>query len=100
MLRLLLTFAYPILLLPIYLAWSFDQAEAQIDKMQRAVFNTPGAESPVPTPVVLAGASLLGGYGLLTWLVGVKGWVRVLALVVGAPIGVAVFAMRQAQRGR
>jgi hypothetical protein len=97
MLRILMVFAYPILLLPLYLTWSAQQAEAQIDKMQRAVFNSPGAESPVPTPVVLAGVGLLGGFGLLTWALGVKGWVRVLALGVGAPVGVAIFALRQAQ---
>jgi hypothetical protein len=100
MIRWLMVLAYPVLLLPLYLEWSRQQAEAQIDKMQRAVFNTPGAESPVPAPVLVVGAGLLGGYGLLSWLIGVKGWPRLLALVVGAPIGVAIFSMRQAQTGR
>ena len=98
MIRRLLVFAYPLLLVPLYLEWSRKQAEAQIDKMQRAVFNTPGAESPVPPPVVLAGVGLLGGYGILTWLVGVKGWPRLLALVVGAPLGVALFFLNRTVR--
>jgi len=50
---------YLALLLPLYLIWSRQQIEEQIDKMQEAVFNTPGAESPVTPPMIIGGISLL-----------------------------------------
>ena len=96
MLRLLIAFAYPILLIPLYLDWSRRQAESQIDKMQAAVFNTPGAESPVPPTVMVAGALLLVGYWMVTRLLAVPGWLRVLGAVLGVPVGVAIFSQRQA----
>ncbi len=46
-------------LLPLYLIWSRAQIEGQIDKMQEAVFNSPGAESPVTPPLIIAGITLL-----------------------------------------
>ena len=49
-------------LLPIYLQWSRQQAEGQIDKMQSAVFNTPGAESPLTPSVVTGGVTLLSSH--------------------------------------
>jgi hypothetical protein len=97
--RFVVAVLYPTLLLPLYLAWSRGQAERQIDKMQRAVFNTPGAESPLPPAVIVGGVGLLGGYGLLTQGVGVRGWPRLLALVVGVPLGIALFLLRPAGRG-
>lgn len=100
MLRLLLSLAYPALLLPLYLDWSRDQAEAQIDKMQRAVFNTPGAEAPVPPPVMVGGVGLLLGYGIWTGMLGLRGWARGVGLLVGIPLGVTVFRTRQAERQR
>ena len=98
MLRLLATFLYPTLLIPLYLDWSRRQTEAQIDKMQRAVFNSPGTEAPVPPTVIVGGVGLLLGYGLLTSLIGARGWLRVAGLVLGAPVGVAIFMQRQAGR--
>jgi hypothetical protein len=97
-LRLFVVLAYPILLIPLYLDWSRRQAESQIDKMQRSVFNSPGAEAPVPPPVLLGGVGLLLGFGLLTKLLGVQGWVRAAGLLLGAPIGVAIFMQRQVGR--
>jgi hypothetical protein len=99
MLRLLVALAYPIFLIPLYLDWSRGQAEDQIDKMQQAVFNSPGAEAPVPPPVVVGGALLLLGYWGVTRLFGVRGWQRFWGVVIGAPIGVAIFTQRQAGRG-
>lgn len=49
-------------LLPLYLQWSKQQAERQIDKMQEAVFNSPGAESPVTPAVVAGGVTLLSSH--------------------------------------
>ena len=46
--------------------WAKDQSDQQIRKMQTAVFNTPGAEAPVPPAVAGAAMSLLGAL----WTVG------------------------------
>ena len=96
MLRWLFAFAYPIFLTPFYLEWSRGQTEGQIDKMQAAAFNTPGTESPVPAPVLVGGAGLLIGFWLRTRLLGVRGWTRALAVLLGVPVGVAIFTQRQA----
>jgi len=99
MLRLLIALGYPILLVPLYLDWSRRQAESQIDKMQRSVFNSPGTEAPVPPPVIVGGALLLLGYWGMTKLFGVQGWLRAIGVVIGAPVGVAIFTRRQTGRG-
>lgn len=49
-------------LLPLYLQWSKQQAEGQIDKMQEAVFNSPGAEATITPSVVTGGVTLLGSH--------------------------------------
>jgi hypothetical protein len=100
MMRFLLNLAYPALLVPLYLDWSRRQAEAQIDKMQRSVFNTPGAEAPLPATVMMGGIGLLVGYGLWTGLLGQRGWQRAVGLVLGIPLGVTIFSLRQAQPRR
>lgn len=48
--------------LPLYLQWSRQQAEGQIDKMQGAVFNSPGAESTVTPAMVIGGVAVLGSH--------------------------------------
>lgn len=98
MTRLLICLLYPLLLTPIYLAWSRDQAEAQIDKMQQAVFDTPGSEAPIPPVVVVGGIGLLAGYGLLGWALRLPGWVRWAGLMLGLPLGVAVHVLRQSEQ--
>ncbi len=100
MLRLFVALAYPIFLIPLYLDWSRRQAESQIDKMQRSVFNSPGMEAPVPPPVVMGGALLLVGYWVVTQIFGVQGWLRTVGALLGAPVGVAIFTQRQAGRGK
>lgn len=100
MLRLLIALGYPIFFIPLYLEWSRRQAENQIDKMQRSVFNSPGVEAPVPPPVIVGGALLLVGYWLVTRLFGVGGWLRFLGMLLGAPVGVAIFTQRQADQGK
>ena len=94
MLRFLAALAYPILTLPPYLEWSRRQAEGQIEKMQAAVFNSPGTEAPVPPAVAVAGLGLLAGYGLVTAWLGIRGWRRAVALVVGVAVGSLLFARR------
>ncbi|HXF62426.1 MAG TPA: hypothetical protein VNK95_12470 [Caldilineaceae bacterium] len=98
MIRFLLCLAYPVLLVPLYLSWSRSQAEAQIDKMQRAVFNTPGAEAPLPPVVLIGGLGLMAGYGLAARILGLPGWQRFLAIALGLPLGVAVYSLRQAEQ--
>ncbi len=100
MLRLFVALAYPIFLIPLYLDWSRRQAENQIDKMQRSVFNSPGMEAPVPPPVVVGGALLLVGYWAVTRLFGVQGWPRAVGVLLGVPVGVAIFTQRQAGHGK
>lgn len=48
--------------LPIYLQWSRQQAEVQLDKMQGAVFNSPGAEAPVTPAMVTGGIAVLSSH--------------------------------------
>jgi hypothetical protein len=98
MIRFILCLLYPLLLIPLYLDWSRAQAEGQIDKMQQSVFNTPGSEAPVPPVVVIGGVGLLAGYGLWARLLRLPGWARFLAMLLGAPLGVAVFTYRQAEK--
>lgn len=97
MLRFLLTLTYPVGLIPLYLTWSQGQAEAQIDKMQRAVFNTPGAEAPVTPAVLFGGVGLALGYGVWTGILGGKQ--RGLGLLLGVPLGVAIFFLRRSKLG-
>lgn len=59
MLKFLLSALYLAALLPMYLVWSQEQAERQIDKMQEAVFNSPGAEAPITPAIVVGGITLL-----------------------------------------
>lgn len=98
MIRFLLCLAYPALLVPLYLSWSRSQAEAQIDKMQRAVFNTPGAEAPLPPVVLIGGLGLMAGFGLAARVLRLPGWQRFLAIALGLPLGVAVYSLRQAEQ--
>ena len=59
MLKFLLSSLYLAALLPMYLVWSREQVERQIDKMQEAVFNSPGAEAPITPAIVVGGITLL-----------------------------------------
>jgi len=65
MTRFLISALYPTVLLPLYLNWARRQAEKQIDKMQDAAFNTPGAEAPIPPAVIVVGAAGLVGHVFL-----------------------------------
>lgn len=84
------------LAVPFYLRWSSNQAELQLDKMQKAVHFTPGAEAPLP-PEVLAGAA---GLGISHFAVGRMlrlGWFQAfLSLMIGVVLGVGAFVYRMA----
>ena len=84
MFRFLLTTFLTALAVPLYLKWSRDELETQIDKMQAAVHGTPGAEAPVPSAVLLGSAGLLAGHWLVARLLGLRSWqtfVSVLAAI-------------------
>jgi UDP-N-acetylmuramyl pentapeptide phosphotransferase/UDP-N-acetylglucosamine-1-phosphate transferase len=91
--RFLLSTFVTALTIPVYLKWSRDQAEGQIDKMQSAVHGTPGAEAPVTPAVLLGGAGLLAGHWLLTRLLGLRFWQSFLSLLlaIGAGFGFYFF---------
>lgn len=81
---------------PFYLHWADQQSEIQLDKMQKAVHFTPGAEPPLPNEV-LAGAV---GLGVSHFAVGRAlrlGWLQAfLSLIIGIVLGVGVFLYRMA----
>ncbi|MCB0116137.1 MAG: hypothetical protein R2873_07460 [Caldilineaceae bacterium] len=78
--------------LQVFLPWARGRAEGQIDKMQDAVFNTPGAESPVTPDVAVAGVGFLGVHFVLGQKVlGLRGWQAVLSLLLGLGVGVGLF---------
>jgi UDP-N-acetylmuramyl pentapeptide phosphotransferase/UDP-N-acetylglucosamine-1-phosphate transferase len=93
MFRFLLSTFLTALAVPFYLKWGSDQAESQVDKMQRAVHGTPGAEAPVPPVVMLGGVGLLAGHWLVTRLLGMRFWQSFLSLslAVGAGFGFYFF---------
>lgn len=82
------------LAVPFYLRWSGQQVNQQLDKMQKAVHFTPGAEPPLP-PAVVAGAV---GIGIGHFVVGRLlrlGWLEAAAnLLLGLLLGVTVFIYR------
>ena len=94
--RIMISAALTALALPFYLRWANEQSELQLDKMQKAVHFTPGAESPLP-PEVIAGAA---GLGVSHFAVGRMlrlGWFQAfLSLIIGAALGVGVFVYRMA----
>ncbi|MCS6826182.1 MAG: hypothetical protein NZ553_06160 [Caldilinea sp.] len=90
-LRTLLSAALTALALPFYLRWAGDQAEAQIDKMQRAVHFTPGAEAPVPAEVAAGALGLCVGHFVVARALRL-GWPAAFcSLLLGVAIGLFVF---------
>lgn len=90
MLNFLLSLLYSAVSLSFFWEWAQGRAEGQIDKMQDAVFNTPGAEAPVPPDVVLGGVGLLATHFVLGKLLKLSGWQSFLSLVLGIGVGVAL----------
>ncbi len=100
MLRFLFGALYPAFVLPPFLRWGRSQVEGQIDKMQQAVFNTPGAEAPVPPAAIVGGAGLAVGYFLYARLLRL-GFVRAAAaLLLGGAAGVALYLAQQPEHSR
>ena len=92
MIRFLASIVLTALALPVYLRWSAEQAEEQIDKMQEAAFNTPGAEAPVTPSIVMGGIGLLFGHFVVgRRLLRLRGWQAFLSLLAGVAGGVATF---------
>jgi hypothetical protein len=50
--------------------------------------------------VIIGGTALLVGYWIVTKLLGAPGWLRAAGIVLGAPVGVAIFTQRQAGRDK
>jgi len=96
MLRFMLSTIFTALLLPLYLTWSRNETELQIDKMQEAAFNTPGAEAPLPARVVAGGVLLVIGHvATARLLLGIGMWKTLLSLILGSIAGVGLFLLRQ-----
>ncbi|MCX6050806.1 MAG: hypothetical protein NT075_37430 [Chloroflexi bacterium] len=94
MAKFILSTLYTALLLPIYLHWSRQQTEHQIDKMQEAVFNTPGAEAIVTAPVLLGGVMLLIFHFLVARrALNLKTWQGILSLFVSIGVGLGIFML-------
>ena len=95
MVRIILSALLSALAVPFFVKWIRGEVENQLDKMQEAVFNTPGAEAPVPPTVILGGAGLLAGHFVTARLLGLRFWQAFVSLVlaVGAGIGLYVFGV-------
>jgi hypothetical protein len=73
----------------IFLRWAREQSERQIGKMQDAVFNSPGAESPLPPGVIAAGIGLLIGLWIIARnILRLRSWQTLFSLLTGGLLGV------------
>lgn len=98
-LRFLLNSTICSLLTLLYASWALDQSEAQLGKMQDAVFNTPGSEAPLPPKVVFAALGLLA----LCWTLGrklfaLKDWQTLLSIVAGIAGGLLSLFLTNSRR--
>lgn len=92
LLRFLISALYSALLTPIYLLWAQQQADAQIDKMQEAAFNTPGAESAVTPAMALGGAGVLASQLFVgRALLRLSGVQSIASLLLGSSVGAIIF---------
>ena len=99
MLKFILSLLYPAVLLPLFLRWGGQQVEGQMDKMQAAAFNTPGAEAPVPPQVLLGGGLfLIGHFFVARTLLQQKGWQAWLSLLIGSALGMGLYLLNQSQK--
>lgn len=77
-----------------FLGWAWGETEDQIDKMQDAAFETPGAEAPVPMAVFMAALSVIAGHFTVGRLLRMRRWQTFLAMVAGAAAGAFLFTKR------
>ena len=100
MLRFLINTFLTGLAIAFFLKWGREQTEGQLDKMQRAVHGTPGAEPPVPPEVLAAGVGLLGGHWIVARLLGLNFVVSTLSLLVaiGAGFGFYIYGASETPR--
>ena len=78
--------------IPLWLRWGLDQSEQQIDKMQEAVFNSPGTQAPIPPPVLLATSALLSAHLLLGLTIfRLSFWRTLLSLLLSFAAGTGLF---------
>lgn len=83
------------LLIRLLFAWGREQTEQQIDKMQEAAFNTPGAEAPIPGAVIAAGLGLVAGHFVIGRLIfRLRIWQSILSLLLGMAAGMALTLLR------
>jgi hypothetical protein len=94
MFRLLLSAIYNTATWFQFLNWAWNQTEGQIDKMQDAAFNTPGAESPVPPSILMAAAGVLAGHFTLSRILRLRRWQSLLSLFLGVAAGAALVLLR------
>jgi hypothetical protein len=95
--RYFFSIAVTALLVPLYLIWGRSQAEIQIDKMQEAAFDTPGAEAPVTAPILLAGVALVGSHFVWCRLLGLQAWQAISSLIAAMAVGIYAFVWRLEQ---
>lgn len=81
-------------MLPPFIRWGRAQAEYQIDKMQHAVFNSPGSEAPVPPQVTITGVTLLSIHNLVSRWIGIRGAKWFFSLMVGTITGLVFYFNR------
>ncbi len=74
--------------------WGWMQAERQIDKMQEAAFDTPGAAAPIPPKVFAAGAGALLGHAYLSRELRLSAGESALSLLLGGAAGAALLVAR------
>lgn len=92
--RIMMSAALTALAVPFYLRWSSDQAELQLDKMQKAVHFTPGAESPLPPEVIAGAAGLSVSHFAVGRILGLRWWQAILSFLIGVVLGVGAFVYR------
>jgi len=83
------------LLSSLFLRWARRETDAQIGRMQDAAFDTPGAQSPLPTPVLVgAGALVVGQWSLARTVWRLSGGQALAVLLVGAAAAVLLDLLR------
>jgi hypothetical protein len=96
MFKFLLSLLYSTVSLTLFWGWAQQRVEGQLDKMQDAVFNTPGAEAPVPPDVAIGGLGLMATHFVFGQkILGLRGWQTFLSFGLGIGAGVAIYLQRK-----